>query len=89
MNLQQIITDYGYISVLIGTFLEGETILIVAGFMAHRDYLELPLVILSAFVGTLAGDQLYFYIGRIKGKAFLEKRPPLATQNKSSPAFTG
>lgn len=75
MNLQQLITDYGYISVLIGTFLEGETILIIAGFMAHRGYLELPLVILAAFIGTVIGDQLYFYIGRIKGQAFLEKRP--------------
>jgi len=75
MNLQQLISDYGYISVLIGTFLEGETILIIAGFMAHRGYLDLPLVILAAFIGTLIGDQLYFYIGRTKGKVFLEKRP--------------
>ena len=43
--------------------------------MAHRGYLDLPLVILAAFIGTLIGDQLYFYIGRVKGKAFLEKRP--------------
>lgn len=75
MNLQQLVTDYGYISVLIGTFLEGETILIIAGYLSHRGYLDLPLVILAAFIGTLLGDQLYFYIGRIKGKAFLEKRP--------------
>ena len=75
MDLQQLVADYGYISVLIGTFLEGETILIIAGFMAHRGYLDLPLVILAAFAGTLIGDQLYFYIGRFKGNAFLEKRP--------------
>ena len=75
MSLEQFVMNYGYIAVLIGTFLEGETILVIAGFMAHRRYLELPLVILAAFIGTLIGDQLYFYIGRIKGKAFLEKRP--------------
>lgn len=75
MSLEQLVMNYGYIAVLIGTFLEGETILVIAGFMAHRGYLELPLVILAAFIGTLVGDQLYFYIGRIKGKAFLEKRP--------------
>ncbi len=75
MSLEHLVTNYGYIGVLIGTFLEGKTILVIAGFMSHRGYLELPLVILAAFTGTLAGDQLYFYIGRIKDKAFLEKRP--------------
>ena len=75
MDLEQIVTNYGYIGVLIGTFLEGETILIIAGFLAHQGYLELIYVIVAAFVGTLAGDQLYFYIGRFKGKKFIENRP--------------
>ena len=75
MNLEYIVTHYGYIAVVLGTFLEGETILIIAGFLAHRGYLELPYVISAAFIGTLIGDQLYFYIGRIKGKQFIEKRP--------------
>ena len=26
-------------------------------------------------MGTLAGDQFFFYLGRIKGKTFLESRP--------------
>ena len=58
-----------------GTFLEGETILVIAGFLAHRGYLSLPLVILAAFAGTFAGDQLFFHLGRRKGMAFLDKRP--------------
>ena len=29
----------------------------------------------SAFVGSMCGDQLYYYIGRTKGPKFLEKRP--------------
>lgn len=75
MNLEEIVTHYGYIGILAGTFLEGETILVIAGFLAHRGYLELPFVIAAAFAGTLAGDQLYFYIGRIKGKEFIDKKP--------------
>ncbi len=73
--LEHIIKTYGYWALLVGTFLEGETILIIGGFLAHRGYLSLPLVILAAFIGTLAGDQLFFFIGRKKGKAFLDKRP--------------
>ena len=75
MSLEQLVATYGYAAVLIGTFFEGETILVVGGFLAHRGYLELPWVIASAFAGTLLGDQLYFYLGRSKGMALLGRRP--------------
>lgn len=75
MDLQQLIIDYGYWALFIGTFLEGETILVIAGFLAHSGYLQLPWVMAAAFFGTFAGDQSFFYLGRFKGIAFLEKRP--------------
>ncbi len=75
MPLAELISTYGYAAIAIGTFLEGETVLILGGFAAHRGYLELPWVLLSAFLGTLTGDQFYFFVGRIKGRALLEKRP--------------
>jgi membrane protein DedA with SNARE-associated domain len=75
MDLQQYVLDYGYWALFIGTFLEGETILVIAGFLASRGYLELPWVVITAFLGTFAGDQTFFYLGRLKGIAFLEKRP--------------
>lgn len=75
MDLQQIISDYGYLALFILTFLEGETVLVIAGFLAFQGKLELPLVIMTAFLGTFAGDQTFFYLGRWKGIAFLEKRP--------------
>lgn len=75
MSLEELISTYGYAAIGIGTFFEGETILVIGGFAAHRSYLELPWVIVSAFLGTLFGDQLYFYIGHIKGKSAIEKRP--------------
>ena len=74
-DLQQLVIDYGYLALFIGTYLEGETILVIAGFLAHAGYLELQWVMLTAFLGTFAGDQTFFYLGRWKGIAFLEKRP--------------
>lgn len=68
MELENLISTYGYWAILVGTFLEGETILILGGFAASRGYLELPFVILSAFFGTFFGDQLYFYLGRRYGQ---------------------
>lgn len=81
MHLETLITHYGYIIVLIGTFLEGETILVLAGFLASRGYLSLPWVIAAAFAGTVSGDQLFYFIGRIKGIAFLNNHPTLKAKS--------
>lgn len=73
--LQDWIENWGYWAILIGTFLEGETILVLGGFAAQRGYLDLPWVIVTAFVGSFTGDQLYFYIGRHYGARLIAKRP--------------
>jgi membrane protein DedA with SNARE-associated domain len=75
MSLELLIQKYGYLAVLIGTVLEGETIVIIAGFAAYRGYLNLPLVCTVAFAGTFFGDQMAFFIGRFKGKTILAKHP--------------
>ncbi len=73
-TLTELIKNYGYLAILIGTFLEGETILILGGFAAHMGFLELHWVIASAFAGSFSGDQLYFYIGRYYGPKIIAKR---------------
>lgn len=74
-TLIEIVQNYGYIAILIGTFLEGETIVLVAGYLAHEQILYLPVVALCAFVGSCSSDQIMFLIGRTKGKPFLETKP--------------
>ncbi len=75
MTIESMVREFGYLAVFIGTFLEGETILVVAGFAAYEEYLELPWVMVTAFFGSLFGDQLYFFIGRYKGRSLLRKYP--------------
>jgi len=75
MDLQSLIQTYGYAAILVGTFLEGETVLVLGGYAAHRGYLFLPWVILAAFVGSLAGDQFYFYLGRNHSRFILDRFP--------------
>jgi len=70
-----LISRYGYLAIFIGTFLEGETILVLGGFAAHRGLLELPGVMACAFAGSLASDQLFFFVGRWRGAAWLARRP--------------
>jgi membrane protein DedA with SNARE-associated domain len=86
MTLEFLIARYGYPVLVAGTALEGETILVIAGFLAHRGYLALPYVILAAFIGTFAGDQFCFHLGQKSGAALLERRPQW--QAKASRART-
>lgn len=78
MTLQSLVETYGYAAVLAGTFLEGETVLLLAGFAAHRGYLDWPLVVLAAFAGSVAGDQVFYYLGRYYGNALLARFPSAA-----------
>lgn len=78
MNLQALVESYGYYAVIIGTFLEGETVLIIAGFAAYRGYLSLPWVIAAAVAGSLLGDQFYFFLGRCFGARILARFPRAA-----------
>ena len=73
--MESYIEHFGYLAILVGTFLEGETVLILGGFAAHRGYLDLFWVILSAFVGTVCGDQLFYFFGCRHNHALLRHRP--------------
>lgn len=73
--MEQLLNDYGYLALFIGTFLEGETILVLAGIAAAHDFLDLKTVIIVAFIGSYFGDQLWYFLGRHYGIALLQKRP--------------
>ncbi len=78
MSLPQLLADYGYLAVFVGSFLEGETILVLAGFAAHQGYLAWPWVVALAFCGGTLGDQVFFFVGRRHGAALLRRVPHLA-----------
>jgi membrane protein DedA with SNARE-associated domain len=77
IRMEEYLREFGYLALFIGTFLEGETILIIAAYLASKGMLNIYLVTLSAVAGTILGDQTYFYIGRIQGISFIQKRPNL------------
>jgi membrane protein DedA with SNARE-associated domain len=75
MTLESFVTIYGYPALLAGSLMEGETVVLLAGFLAHGGHLSLPFVMLTAFAGAFIADQVFFQVGKRKGKAFLESRP--------------
>lgn len=75
MALEHLVETYGYLALFLGVIMEGETILVLAGFMASQGHLNLYWVIAVAFVGTFLTDQFFFFLGRLKGKSYIENRP--------------
>jgi membrane protein DedA with SNARE-associated domain len=75
MSLADFLTNYGYMAVFAGSLLEGESLLILAGFAAQQGYLPLAWVVVVAFWGATLGDQIFFFTGRRWGEALLRRLP--------------
>lgn len=73
--MEAFLQTYGYWAILVGTFLEGETILVLGGLAAHMGYMNLTGVIMAAFAGSLCGDQFFFFLGRRHSSFLLNRRP--------------
>jgi len=75
MDLAGLVDTYGYWAVAVVAFLEGETILALAGLAAYRGYLDFYTVVVIAMICGFLGDQFYFFIGRRKGHQILLRFP--------------
>jgi membrane protein DedA with SNARE-associated domain len=80
--MEEFLHHYGYFALSIGTFLEGETAILVASSLASSGLFRVPYVIIFAFFGSFLSDWIYYLIGRLNGKYFLEKRPVLKEKFK-------
>lgn len=77
MSPEELLQQFGYVAVFIGTFLEGEAILITAGFFASRGHLDEIMVGLVAFAGAYLGHLFWFWLGRRHGVKLLDRFPRL------------
>ena len=83
MDVERIILHYGawsYLVTFLWTFFEGETFVLLAGFAAAEGLLNAPLLVVSAWLGSFAGDQCYFWIGRHFGLRLMARRPDWTTR---------
>lgn len=78
MNVQHFIAEHGawsYPITFAWTFFEGETFVLFAAFAAAEGLLNVPLLLIAAWLGSFAGDQCYFWIGRRFGLRVLAWQP--------------
>ncbi len=67
MSTTDFIREYGYYAIVVGTFFEGELIMLAAGVAAGAGMLSLPGVIAAGMLGIFASDTLCFLLGRYAG----------------------
>ncbi len=75
--MEALLHQYGYLLIFLGTFVEGETLLMLGGYFAHRGYLDLGGVVATSFIAAVCGDQLFFHLGRSHAKGLLARFPRL------------
>jgi membrane protein DedA with SNARE-associated domain len=75
VNLSDLIDSYGYWAVFGWTFIEGESLLALAGLAAQQGWLDFRWVIAAAIAGSFLGDQIWFFLGRLQGPKLLARYP--------------
>lgn len=73
--LRALVENYGYLAVAVGCLFEGEIALFLGALAVEQDILWFPGILGAAFVGTVIGDNLWFYLGRHLGQPFIARRP--------------
>lgn len=77
MSPETLLEQFGYLAIFLGTFVEGEAILVAAGFFASRGYLDVWMVGLVAFVGAYFGHLFWFWLGRAHGVRLVDRFPSM------------
>ncbi len=72
-HLLELINAYGYAFIFLGTFFEGELIVLAAAFLAHIGVLDLSTAMLVCFLGAISGDNFWYVVGKYGGVRFLQK----------------
>lgn len=82
--MEETISRLGYVGVLLGTFLEGETTILLAAIFAKLGYLRLKPVMFWSFIGTFSGDCSFFFLGKYFGRSLIERSEFLRTRASTS-----
>lgn len=64
MAIETLIARFGLAAVFFGAGIEGETMVVTGGLLAHDGLLPLAGVAIAAAAGSFVADQLFFAIGR-------------------------
>ena len=64
MTIESIIAKYGLFALFAGAGIEGETVVVAGGLLAHKGLFPLPGAMAAAAAGSFVADQIFFSLGR-------------------------
>ena len=73
MDINNLISQYGYAALIVGSVAEGETVTLLGGVAAHQGLLRFWLVVASVALGGMIGDQVLYLLGRRFGGRLLKR----------------
>ena len=76
-HLMTLLRDYGLWIVFFGMIVEGTAVILLSGVLCHLGVLPCEETLIVAILGAIAGDQMWFYIGRNYAHSVLSKFPLL------------
>jgi len=77
-HIHELLRHYGdwfYLITFLWTAIEGETFVIFAGLAAQKGSLNVYLLFVAAWLGSMTGDQVFFFLGRRYGIRILDHMP--------------
>jgi membrane protein DedA with SNARE-associated domain len=80
LQLLHLFQQHGYLIIFVGTFFEGETILVLGGLLANQGYLNYWLVVGTGFSASYIGHLVFYFLGKKSSVWILEKFPALRTK---------
>jgi membrane protein DedA with SNARE-associated domain len=70
VHLEALIARYGLAAILLGSAVEGDLTLILAGVAAHLGFFSFPLAMAAGVTGSFVGDLAWYALGRVRGPRF-------------------
>ncbi len=68
---------YAETGLAVGFFLPGDSLLVVAGLFAAAGKLNISLILLAFFLGSILGDSTGYWTGRVMGKTLFNREKSL------------
>lgn len=75
--MNEFINEYGYLALMLVSFIEGEMGVLLAACLIYDGPFSFMLTALFGFIAVFLSDWMYYFIGKAKGKNFIDKRPRL------------
>ncbi len=67
--------ELSYLILFLGSLVEGESFVLTAGYLAYKQYLSFPYIVVVAFFGSWIADQSLYFVGRYYGPGLIARYP--------------